>query len=216
MRKRMPEFLAIPLVIVVLGLVFVIMFVADAGLAAMVIFGVLAAVAIVAVAVVAMRRPRGSMLNEGPSVFEGGAPPPGDGVRRVLLVADSAYTASDLEGLAGRGNEGGTAVFVVVPAVSSRVARWTGDEHAYGDAEEHLEATLQALAALGLQATGHVGPHDPLQATDDGLREFPAEEIVFALRGGGGSEWLEQGVVETGRGRYSQPVRELEPPARDD
>jgi hypothetical protein len=216
MRRHMPEFAAIPLVIVVLGLVFIVMFVADAGLAAMVVFGVVATVAIVAVAVIAMRRPRGSIVSSGSTVFEGGAPPLEDGVHRVLLVADSAYATADLEDVTANGGEGGTAVFVVVPAVSSRVARWTGDEHAYERAKEHLDATLLALTDLGLQAAGQVGPHDPLQATDDGLREFPAAEIVFALRGDGESEWLERGMVDIGRRRYAVPVRELEANERRD
>jgi hypothetical protein len=158
------------------------------------------------VAVYAMRRPRGSLVGEAPEAFEGGAPPPEDGVHRVLLVADSACTTSDLEQLA----DGNTTVFVVVPAVSSRLARWTGDQQPYQDAEERLHATLQALGVLGLEGTGHVGSHDPLQAADEGLREFPAEEIVFALHPDSESEWLEQGVVDLGRGRYPVPVRELE------
>ena len=97
----------------------------------------------------------------------------------------------------------------MAPAVSSRVARWTGDEEPYADAQNHLDATVRALADLGLNARGHVGSHDPLQATDEGLREFPADEIVFVLHGGNGSEWLELGVVDVGRRRYSVPVSEL-------
>lgn len=216
MRKGMPEFLAIPLVIVVLGSVFVVMLVADAGIAAMVAFGVVSGVAIVAVAIAAMRRPRGLIASGGSTVFEGGARPLEDGIHRVLLVTDSVHATADLEELATNGGAGGTAVLVVVPAVSSRVARWTGDEQAYERAKEHLDATLLALTDLGLQATGQVGPHDPLQATDDGLRAFPAAEIVFALRGDGESEWLEQGVVDIGRRRYAVPVRELEANERRD
>ena len=68
---------------------------------------------------------------------------------------------------------------------------------------------LRALADLGLEATGHVGSHDPLQAADEALREFPADEIVFALHGNGGTEWLEQGVLDLGRDRYAIPVRAL-------
>ena len=216
MKRHMPEFAAIPLVIVLLGLVFVILFVTDAGAVAIVTFSVVAAVAIVAVAIVAMRRPRGSISRAGSTVLERESSQPDDDVHRVLLVTDSAYTRSELEDLARERGEGGTAVFVVVPAVSSRVARWTGDEQAYAHAQEHLDATLQALTDLGIQATGHIGPHDPLQATDDGLREFPAEEIVFALRGSPESEWLEEGVVDIGRSRYSVPVRELGPTVRPD
>ena len=105
---------------------------------------------------------------------------------------------------------------MVAPAVSSRVARLTGDEEAYAHAQEHVDATVRALTDLGYEARGHVGSHDPLQATDEGLREFPADEIVFVLRGGDKTQWLEHGVVEIGRRRYPVPVSELNPAARAD
>ena len=43
-------------------------------------------------------------------------------------------------------------------------------------------AVLGALRELRVRASGRVGSHDPLQAADDGLREFRADEIVFAVR----------------------------------
>src|SRR5512132_3278753 len=97
MRRGMPEFAAIPLVIVLLGIVFAIMAVLDAGAVAMIVVGVIAAVAIVAGALIAMRRPRGAALGQTLPPFEGGATPPDDGVHRVLLVADSGCTKSELE-----------------------------------------------------------------------------------------------------------------------
>ena len=206
MRRGMPELLAIPLVVVVLGLVFVIMFAADAGPVTMVVVGLIGLVCVVAFAIVFMRRPRGSVLGSDMAAFEGGAPPAADGVHRVLLVIDSAGGPSDLDELAA---PAGTSVFVVAPAVSSRTDRWTGDERAYARAKEHLDATLLALADLGLEATGHVGSHDPLQAADEALREFPADEVVFALHGDGETKWLEQGVLDLGRDRYAIPVRAL-------
>jgi hypothetical protein len=48
-----------------------------------------------------------------------------------------------------------------------------------------------------------------VQAADDGLRAFPADEIVFALHGGDDTDWVERGVVELARARYAVPVREL-------
>jgi len=216
MKRTTPEFVAIPIVIVLLGVVFVILFAADAGLAPFLVVGGVAAVAVVIFAVVALRRPRRGAVSEASDVFEGGAPPAHDGVHRVLLVVDAACTSSDLQNLAGARGENGTSVLVVAPAVSSRVARLTGDEEAYTHADEYVDATVRALTDLGYTARGHVGSHDPLQATDEGLREFPAEEIVFVLRGGDETQWLEQGIVDIGRRRYAVPVRELAPAARAD
>jgi nucleotide-binding universal stress UspA family protein len=98
-------------------------------------------------------------------------------------------------------------VLVIAPALGSRTARWTGDDHAYRDAEEHLEVTLEALDELRVEARGHVGAHDPLQAVEDGLREFPADEIVLAVHPAGRTNWLEEGVADDARSRYPCPVR---------
>jgi hypothetical protein len=210
----MPEFLAIPVVIVVLGLVFLILLVGDAGVVAWLIAGAVSLIAIVVVAVVLMRRPRSPSLSNAAARFEGGAPPPEDGVNRSLLVIDQACSTSEIESLTRGRAEGVSAFFVVAPAVSSRVARWTGDEEAYAHAQQHLDATVSALVKLGFEATGHVGAHDPLQATDEALREFPAGEIVFVLHADNETEWIEQGVPELARSRYSVPVRELTPSLR--
>src|SRR5215208_3389253 len=113
MKRATPEFLAIPVVLVLLGAVFVILVAADAGLATTLLVGGAAAVAVVVFAFVALRRPRPAAVSEGSDVFEGGAPPARDGVHRVLLVVDAAGTTGDLQGLARARGEKGTSVLVV-------------------------------------------------------------------------------------------------------
>jgi hypothetical protein len=210
MKRAMPELLAIPVVIVVLGVVVLILLAADAGLTTWLVVGAIAVVVVVCFAVIAMRRPRAPAVSEGSARYEGGAPAARDDIHRVLLVVDGLCTVGDLQSLADARGEGRAAVFVVAPAVSSRLARLTGDEEAYTNAQQHLEDTVRALTNLGFEASGHLGSHDPLQATDEALREFPADEIVFALHGGDEAEWLEQGVVGLARSRYSVPVSEME------
>jgi hypothetical protein len=200
MRRNMPELMAIPLVLVILGVVFAVFLAAGAGAWAWIALGIVLGALVVAVAVLVVRRPRGG------ETFAGGAAPVQDGVHRVLLVVDDAC---DADALAALGRDGGTAVFVVAPAVSSRMSRLTGDEQAYGRAEEHLDGTVRALQKLGLEAKGQVGSHDPVQAADDAMREFPADEIVFVLHRGDDTDWLERGVVDAARARYAVPVREL-------
>lgn len=63
-----------------------------------------------------------------------------------------------------------------------------------------------------MPASGRVGARDPLQAADDGLREFSAGEILFVVRPSGNTSWLEDGVVQQARDRYPIPVTELSPP----
>jgi hypothetical protein len=164
--------------------------------------------AVLCVVLVAMRRARNVSLRP-PTRLASSAPD--DGTRRLLVVTDESCTSEDLSALPQP--EGRTTAFVVAPAVSSRPSRWTGDEGAYDEARQHLHSTVRALRALGVEAEGHIGPHDPLEAADDGLREFPADEVVFVLGGHERTQWLEEGVVHAARARYPIPVRGLRRPA---
>ena len=102
---------------------------------------------------------------------------------------------------------------MIAPAIGSRLSRWTGDESQFVDARRHLDETVAALAAAGIKAIGETGADDPLQAADDGLREFGADEIVFVTKPGTDTDWVEQGVVDAAKSRYSVPVTHIALPA---
>jgi hypothetical protein len=119
-----------------------------------------------------------------------------DGFHRVLVVVDDGATSEAfnqqlLETAAGKPEK----AFVVAPAVGSKLDRLTGDQAAYDNAEAQLNATLQALDALGIEATGKIGSHDPLQATVEALREFPADAVILATHDSSHAKWLEEGLV---------------------
>ena len=98
-------------------------------------------------------------------------------------------------------------VLLVCPALNSRVRTWTSDEDgARAAAQSRLDASLAQLAESGVTARGEIGDGDPLQALEDALREFPADEIVLSTHPPGRSHWLEQGVVELARQRYDVPI----------
>ena len=71
---------------------------------------------------------------------------------------------------------------------------------------QRLEASVASLTASGVRATGIVGDGDPLQALEDALRTFPADEIVISTHPPGRSHWLEKGVVAEAERRYDVPV----------
>ena len=130
---------------------------------------------------------------------------------RVLVIADEScvepsFAAELSDHAGGRKIE----ALVIAPAIGSRLARWTGDESQYVDARKHLDDTVAALAAAGITATGETGADDPLQAADDGVREFGPSEIVFVTKAGTGTDWVERGVIETATARYSVPVTHRE------
>jgi hypothetical protein len=210
MNRRKPEFLAVPLVVAGLGILFLIMWAAHAGTGAFVAVGIVGAVLLVVLVVVALRRPRGALAGA-PAGFVTPATPAADDVHRVLVVVDDACSDGEAERLLAEHGGTRTSVFVVAPAVSSRIGRLTGDDTAYQQAQECLDATLHALGSAGFDTAGRVGAHDPIEAADDGLREFPADEIVFVLHREHEHAWLKDGVVDLARSRYPVPVHELLP-----
>ena len=209
MKRVSPEFLAIPVVLIGLGILFAIFWAGNGSTGRWIVVGLLFLAGIVGFLVLLFRRPRGDAISGELAPFDGGAAPLSDGVHRVLVVAGGAPSPRDLERIAETAAGQPTAAYVVAPAVSSRVSRWTGDEQAYGDAQANLESTVNSLSSLGVEANGHLGPHDPLQAADDGLREFPADEIVFVWSARDETDWLEQGVADAARTRYGLPVRAI-------
>jgi hypothetical protein len=143
---------------------------------------------------------------EAPSVT-----PVRDGRYRVLVVADERCSRpSFAEELQVHAGERPLSVFVMAPALESRVGRLTGDQKGYEDATRRLDEIVGGLERASVEARGEVGPNDPLQAADDGLRQFAADEIVFVTHPEGQANWLETGVVATARSRYFQPVKHIE------
>jgi hypothetical protein len=99
-------------------------------------------------------------------------------------------------------------VLVLAPATNSAVAHWLSDlRKARFDAQRRLTLSLATLATIDVDARGEVGDSDTIQAVEDALRSFPAQEVVFVRRRG------EHGSVDEVRRRLDRPVRVLEAPA---
>src|SRR5689334_1372351 len=201
-RTRL-EFLAIPMTLIGIGIVFLLVWAAHLGIWAWLAVGVIGLIGLIAVTWYVVATPHRPPPPAPGSLPEGAVAPPDDGVRRVLVIAGDVPTSADLRSALSGGS---TNAFVVAPVLGSRTSTLTGDEGDYESAAAHLESTLAALEEIDVQATGRVGARDPLQAADDGLREFPAGEILFVVRAAGDTTWLEDGVVEQARSRYPIPV----------
>jgi hypothetical protein len=148
----------------------------------------------------------------------GERPPPvrvehrgGAGERRILVIANETVAGDELMELVRSRAEGVRAeVLVVCPALNSPLKHWVSDEDAArAAAQERLQESLGRLAALGIEAHGEVGDSDPVQAADDALRVFGADEIVVSTHPEGRSNWLERGVVQAVRERFDVPVRHV-------
>ena len=128
--------------------------------------------------------------------------------RRVLVVANETVGGEELMAAIGElAVAGRTRFYVVSPALNSRLKTWTSDEDpARLAAQQRLEATLERLSSLDVEAHGKVGDVDPLVAVEDAVRSFRPQEIVVSTHPEGRSNWLERGVVSALRERYDVPV----------
>jgi|SRR5215210_3520249 len=130
-----------------------------------------------------------------------------DGRRHILVVANETVAGRALRGEIVRRANQGDDVLVICPALNSQLRHWTSDEdRARAGARARLDESLTALEAEGVTARGEVGDADPIQAIDDALRTFGADEIVLSTHPPGRSNWLEKEVIARARDRYDVPL----------
>jgi nucleotide-binding universal stress UspA family protein len=128
--------------------------------------------------------------------------------RRILVIANETVGGGPLREEIRRRSEGyDEHVLVVCPALNSPLRHWASDEDdARAKAQDRLSASLARLREAGIDAKGEVGDGEPLQAMEDALRLFGADEIIISTHPEGRSHWLERGIVDAARERFAVPI----------
>jgi hypothetical protein len=131
-----------------------------------------------------------------------------EGERRILVVANETVGGARLfDEIHARSEGYREQVLVLSPALNSALRHWVSDEDgARAEAQGRLDASLARLAQAGIDARGEIGDADPLQAIEDALRTFGADEIIISTHPPERSNWLERGVVARAHERFSIPV----------
>jgi hypothetical protein len=137
------------------------------------------------------------------------APSQGDRPRLLVLIEDALEdpraagpVVVAAEALEEDGASDGAEVLVLSPARNRPLAHWLSDvAEARLDAQRRLVLSLGTLAAAGVDARGEVGDPDPLQAVEDALRRFPADQVMVASAAGATSP-----LVQDLRARLAIPV----------
>jgi hypothetical protein len=134
--------------------------------------------------------------------------PSAPGERRILVIANETVGGEPLRDLIHRRAEGvEERVRVICPALMSPLRYFASDEDGpRAAAQERLARSLARLRELGVTAEGEVGDADPLQAIEDALRTFGADEVIISTHPEGRSQWLERGVVRAARVRFDVPI----------
>ena len=128
--------------------------------------------------------------------------------RHILVVANETVGGKTLADLIHQRSEGvREEVLVVTPALNSPLKHWVSDDDdARAAAQERLDSSLERLRVAGVNARGEVGDSAPLQAMEDALRTFGADEIIITTHPEGRSHWLERGGVTAARERFVVPI----------
>lgn len=129
---------------------------------------------------------------------------------RTLVVALAAIEEPDAAAALATVAPASGEVLVLAPASNSALAHWADDlGEARVGAQRRLVLSLGSLAAAGIDARGSVGDSDPVQAVEDALREFAADEAIIVAepvegRGSGAR------TLTALRSRLDLPVRLIE------
>ena len=100
-------------------------------------------------------------------------------------------------------------LLVIAPVSDLSPLQWlTNDEDS---AREEARETAERVAgsAPPRRAAAGVGDSDPLQAIEDALRTFPADEIVVVAPPEEDARWLESDAAGAAHRRFGAPVRRL-------
>jgi hypothetical protein len=133
------------------------------------------------------------------------------GTRRLLVVTTVPIDAGLLREEVRRHTDDEEAeVRIVAPVADVSRLEWlaTDVDEARREAVEIAEEAKEAVEP-DASVEAEVGETDPVQAIEDALREFPADELIFVTRPGTEASFLEEGSAEEASERFGLPVSHL-------
>jgi len=124
--------------------------------------------------------------------------------KRLLVLATVPVEEDVLRDAVGEVDD--AEIRVVAPASNISKLDWL--TNAEDDARRQAaEVAGETSGRVG--AAAEVGDTDPVQALEDALREYPADEVVVATPPGEQATWLEDDAGRRARERLGVPIREV-------
>ena len=132
-------------------------------------------------------------------------------MRRLLVVTTVPVEDAALRERVRRhaGSEAAE-IKVVAPAADVSPFQWlaSDEDQAREDAAAIAEKSARAVEGEAAVET-EVGDPDPVQAIEDALRTFPADELIVVTRRGEKASWLEKDAGREAIERFGLPVTHL-------
>jgi hypothetical protein len=131
--------------------------------------------------------------------------------KRLLVVATAPVEEAVLRDRVREHSGPGVEVRVVAPASDLSPLEWlaTDEDEARGEAADIARSAERAIEPEAGRVETEVGDSDPVQAIEDALRQFPADEVMVVTRSGDDAGWLEQDSAEEAAKRFGVPVTHL-------
>jgi hypothetical protein len=131
--------------------------------------------------------------------------------RRILVVTTVPLAGTAVASqVRRRAGDEAAELKIVAPAADVSPLEWlaSDEDAARAEAAEIAEESEEAVAG-GASVETEVGDPDPVQAIEDALRTFAADEVVVVTPPGEEANWLEKDTGAAARERFGVPVTHL-------
>ncbi|HWB21798.1 MAG TPA: hypothetical protein VG652_02800 [Gaiellaceae bacterium] len=129
--------------------------------------------------------------------------------QRILVVPTAPIPTPSIRSMLRESFPSDAEFEIIAPASHISWLDWltNAEDDARAEAAEHADQAAEAVP--GEPSDSRVGDTDPLQAIDDALRTFPADQVVVVTRPDDQASWLEAGAGEAAQKRFEIPVTHL-------
>ena len=131
--------------------------------------------------------------------------------KKLLVIATAPVEPGPLRD-AVRHHAGDEAeIRVVAPASDVSPLQWlaSDEDKAREKAAKVASGAAESVEPEAARTETEVGDTDPVQAIEDALRTFPADEVLVVTRPGDDASWLEEDSAQEARERFGVPVTRL-------
>ena len=131
--------------------------------------------------------------------------------KKLLVIATAPVEPGPLRD-AVREHAGDEAeIRVVAPASDVSPLQWlaSDEDKAREKAAKVVSGAAESVEPEAARTETEVGDTDPVQAIEDALRTFPADEVLVVTRPEDDASWLEEDSAQEARERFCVPVTRL-------
>ena len=131
--------------------------------------------------------------------------------KKLLVIATAPVEPGPLRD-AVREHAGDEAeIRVVAPASDVSPLQWlaSDEDKARDKAADVASEAAESVEPEASRTEAEVGDTDPVQAIEDALRTFPADEVLVVTRPDDDASWLEEDSAQEARERFGVPVTRL-------